>query len=58
VATATRVTATVMATMWAMAMATRLVGDKEGKGEGGKGNDNSNEGGGQGERVRVARRWQ
>jgi hypothetical protein len=31
-ATATRVMATVTATMWAMTMATRLAGDKDGKG--------------------------
>ncbi len=37
-------TATV--TMWAMAMATRLAGNKESKGEGGKGNDTGNEDGG------------
>ncbi len=47
-ATATRVTAMVMATMWVMAMATRLAGNEEGKGKGSKGNDNSNKGGGQG----------
>ncbi len=35
-----------MAIMWAMAMATRLVGNKEDKGKGGKGNDNGNEGAG------------
>ncbi len=45
--TATRAMATVKGSMWAMAMVTRLAGDKEGKGEGGKGDCNSNEGGGQ-----------
>ncbi len=34
------------ATMWAMAMVTRLVGNKEGKGKGGKGKCDSDEGGG------------
>jgi hypothetical protein len=34
-----------MATTWAMAMAMRLAGDKEGKAEGGKGNGDSIEGG-------------
>jgi hypothetical protein len=43
--TATRAMATVMASMWAMAMVTRLVGNREGKGEGGKGNGNGDEGG-------------
>jgi hypothetical protein len=38
-------TATVKVTIWAMMMATRLVGDEEGKGEGGKGDDDGNEGG-------------
>jgi hypothetical protein len=41
-------TATAKVTIWAMMMATRLVGDEEGKGEGGKGNDDSNKGGGRG----------
>ncbi len=36
--TATRAMATVTATMWVMAMVTRLAGNEEGKGEGGKGN--------------------
>jgi hypothetical protein len=31
--------------MWAMAMATRLVGDKEGKCKGGKGNIDGDKGG-------------
>jgi hypothetical protein len=44
-ATATRAMATVMAKTWAMAMVTRLVGNKEGKGDGGKGDGNGNEGG-------------
>ena len=34
---ATRAMAMVTATMWVMAMVTRLAGDEEGKGEGGKG---------------------
>jgi hypothetical protein len=34
--------------MWAMMMASRLVGDEEGKGKGGKGNDDGDDGGGQG----------
>ena len=34
---ATRAMATVTATMWVMAMVTRLAGGEEGKGEGGKG---------------------
>ncbi len=48
-ATATRamVTATTMATIWAMAKAKRLAGDKERKSKGSKGNGNSDEGGGQ-----------
>ncbi len=37
--------AMVRATTWAMATATRLAGDKEGKCKGGKGNCNGNEGG-------------
>jgi hypothetical protein len=36
-----------MVTTWATVMATRLVGDKEGKAMGGKGDGDSNEGGGQ-----------
>jgi hypothetical protein len=43
---ATRVMATVKATTWAMAMITRLAGNKEGKGKGIKGDCDSNEGGG------------
>ncbi len=43
---ATRVMATVTATMWVMAMVTRLAGDEEGKGEGGKGDGDGDEGGG------------
>ncbi len=39
--------ATAMATMWAMATATRLAGNREGKGMDGKGKCNGNEGGGQ-----------
>ncbi len=34
------------ATMWGMATAMRLVGNKEGKGKGGKGNGDGNKGGG------------
>jgi hypothetical protein len=37
----------VTATMWAMAMVTRLAGDEEGKGNGGKGKGDSDDGGGQ-----------
>ena len=44
--TVTRWMATVMATMWLMAMVTRLAGDKEGKGKGGKGDGDGDEGGG------------
>ena len=44
---ATRAMGMVTATMWLMAMVTRLAGDKEGKGEGGKGDGNGDEGGGQ-----------
>ncbi len=47
-ATRATATATAMATMWVMAIATRLVGNKEGKVESNKGNYNSNEGGRQG----------
>ncbi len=43
---ATRATATGLVSMWAMAAATRLAGDEEGKGKCGKGNDNDDEGGG------------
>jgi hypothetical protein len=39
-------TASATATIWAMAMAKRLVGNEEGKGKGSKGNDNCDEGGG------------
>jgi hypothetical protein len=46
-AMATRAMATAMVTMWAMAMARRLVGNKEAKGKYGKGNADGNEGGGQ-----------
>ncbi len=45
-ATATRVMAMAMATTWALAMATRLAGDKEGMGKGGKDDGDGNEGGG------------
>jgi hypothetical protein len=38
--------ATAMETTWAMAMVTRLVGNKEGKAKGSKGDGNGNEGGG------------
>ena len=44
--TATRAMATVTATMWVMAMVTRLAGNEEGKGEGGKGDGDVDEGGG------------
>jgi len=44
--TATRAMAMVTATMWVMAMVTRLTGYKEGKGEGGKGDVDGDEGGG------------
>jgi hypothetical protein len=40
-----RVAVMAKATMWAMVMATRLAGDKEGKGKGGKGKCDGNEGG-------------
>jgi hypothetical protein len=45
--------------MWAMMMATRLVGDEEDRGKGSKGNDDGDEGGGQeagkgGKATRVA----
>jgi hypothetical protein len=40
------------ATMWGMATATRLAGDKEGKGNGGKGDGSSNEG-----RVQQREQW-
>ncbi len=44
--------ATAMATakvmIWAMMMATRLVGNEESKGKGGKGNGDGNKGGGRG----------
>jgi hypothetical protein len=45
--TATRAIAMAKLTKWAMAMATRLAGNREGKGKGGKGDGNGNEGGGQ-----------
>ncbi len=45
--TETRAMATVKMTTWAMAMVTRLAGNKEGKGKGRKGDCNGNEGGGQ-----------
>jgi hypothetical protein len=38
--------ATATATTWAMAIAMRLAGNKEGKAKGSKGNGDSNEGGG------------
>ncbi len=41
-----RAVATVTATMWAMATATRLVGNEEGKGKSGKGKCEGNEPGG------------
>ncbi len=41
-----RAAATATVTTWAMAMVTKLAGDKEGKGEGGKGKCDGNEGGG------------
>ncbi len=44
-ATAMRVIATVMEMMWAMAMATRLAGNEEGKSKGSRGIGNGNEGG-------------
>ncbi len=44
--TMTRAAVTATATMWAMAMATRLVDNKEGKGKGNKGKFDGNEGGG------------
>jgi hypothetical protein len=44
--TVTRATATVTATMWAMALEARLAGIKEGMGKGDKGKCNGNEGGG------------
>ena len=43
--TATRAMAMVTATMWLMAMMTRLTGNEEGNGEGGKGDGNGDEGG-------------
>jgi hypothetical protein len=42
----TRAAVAATATMWAIAMATRLAGNKEGKGKGGKGKCNGDEGGG------------
>jgi hypothetical protein len=44
---ATKAMVRVKATAWAMAMATRLVDNKEGKGKGSKGNGDGDEGGGQ-----------
>ncbi len=44
---AMRALATAMVAMWAMAMTTRLAGNKEGKGKGGKSNGDGDEGGGQ-----------
>ncbi len=41
----TRAVATATATIWTMAMVTRLAGNKEGKGTGGKGKCDGNEGG-------------
>jgi hypothetical protein len=41
-----RATVMVMATLWAMVMAKRLGGNKEGTSEGDKGNCDSNDGGG------------
>ncbi len=48
-----------LAMMWAIAMATRLAGNKKGKGKGGKGNDNGVEGDRQerGQGRQAARRW-
>ncbi len=40
-----RVMATATATIWAMAMATTLAGNNDGKAEGSKGNGDSDEGG-------------
>ncbi len=45
-AMATRAMITTKVTTWAMVMATRLAGNKEGKGNGGKGDGNGNEVGG------------
>ena len=51
--------ATATATTWAMAMATRLAGDKEGKCKGSKSNGDGNEGGWQwGQRLKQGQRWQ
>ncbi len=44
--TVTRAAAMTPASMWAMVMVTKLVGNEEGKGNGGKGKFDSNEGGG------------
>ncbi len=44
-ATVTRAMVTAMVTMWEMAMAMRLAGNKEDKGKRGKGDGNSNKGG-------------
>ncbi len=46
-------------TTWAMAMATRLVGNKEGKCKGSRGNGNGNEGGRRWQqRLKQGQRWQ
>jgi hypothetical protein len=42
-----RTMVTAMVTTWAMVMAMRLAGNKEGKAKGSKGDGDSNEGGGQ-----------
>ncbi len=52
-ATATKAMATVMAKTWAMAMGTRVAGNKEGNGNIGKSNDDSNEGDGQATAMRL-----
>ncbi len=44
--------------MWAMAMATRVAGNKEGNGKGGKDNDDGNKGGGQATTKTRAIQWQ
>ena len=54
--TATMAMAMVTATMWVMAMVTRLAGNKEGKGEGGKGVGDGDEGGRQREAMMTAAR--
>ncbi len=51
--------AMVTVTTWVMAMATRLVGNKEGKCKGGKGNGNGNEGGRERQqRLKQCPQWQ